>query len=301
MIMMFEGGMRKPSVPARARLPMASSLPYRRLRSSASAMRPTTCVVAADEPEIAAKIEQPTTLTCSSRPGSRPVQGARPWNSERESFVRNRISPMTMNSGSARSSCVVRMFQAYCGKSLSRGMLRNSPSSSVPVIASVSPIQMPPASAANSTPNIERTIVATPLLDRRGAHGVILERQAENGADRARHELEGEENHAEGDDRLRQPDRRVARIRGLAAAERGPGELHHRPGEKRGERRSGHRSADLEETPRSGRKMREHQRDPDMAAGRQRHRGAEGEGRTHEIRAVLPGGRDIGRKPRDHV
>ena len=33
-------------------------------------MRPTTCVVAADEPEIAAKIEQPMTLTCSRRPGS---------------------------------------------------------------------------------------------------------------------------------------------------------------------------------------------------------------------------------------
>src|SRR5215204_25803 len=96
-------------------------------------MRPTTCVVAADEPEIAAKIEQPTTLTWSSRPGSRPVQGASPWNSERESFVRNRISPMTMNSGSAKSSWVVRMFQAYCGSSLSSGMLRNSPSIRVPL------------------------------------------------------------------------------------------------------------------------------------------------------------------------
>ena len=156
-------------------------------------MRPTTCVVAADEPEIAAKIEQPTTLTCRSRPGSRPVQGARPWNSERESFVRNRISPMTMNSGSARSSWVVRMFQAYCGSSLSSGMLRNSPSISVPVMASVSPIQMPPASAANSTPNIEKTIVPTRLFDRRGAHGVVLERQAENGADRARRELQRQE------------------------------------------------------------------------------------------------------------
>ena len=50
-------------------------------------MRPTTCVVAADEPEIAAKIEQPTTFTCRSRPGSRPVHGASPWNSEREEYA----------------------------------------------------------------------------------------------------------------------------------------------------------------------------------------------------------------------
>src|SRR5215203_3302072 len=262
-------------------------------------MRPTTCVVAADEPEIAAKIEQPTTLTWSSRPGSRPVQGASPWNSERESFVRNRISPMTMNSGSAKSSWVVRMFQAYCGSSLSSGMLRNSPSIRVPVMASVSPIQMPPASAANSTPNIETTIAPTRLFDRRGAHGVILERQPENGAHRARRELQREEQHAEGDHRLRQPDRRVARIRGLAAAERGEGELHHRPGEESGERRGGDRGADLEQAPRSRREMREHERDPDMAAGPKRHRGPEGEGRGHEIGAVLPGDRD--RKPRDHV
>src|SRR5215204_5143535 len=207
-------------------------------------MRPTTCVVAADEPEIAAKIEQPTTLTWSSRPGSRPVQGASPWNSERESFVRNRISPMTMNSGSAKSSWVVRMFQAYCGSSLSSGMLRNSPSIRVPVMASVSPIQMPPASAVNSTPNIETTIVPTRLFDRR-----ILERQAENGANRARRELQRQENHAEGDHRLRQPDRRVARVRRLAAAVGSPGELHHRPGEKSGECRGGDRGADLELAP----------------------------------------------------
>ena len=81
-------------------------------------MRPTTCVVAADEPEIAAKIEQPTTFTCSSRPGSSPAHGASPWNSERDRRDWNRISPIRMNIGSASSSCVVRMFQAYCGQQL---------------------------------------------------------------------------------------------------------------------------------------------------------------------------------------
>jgi hypothetical protein len=65
---------------------------------------------------------------------------------------------MTMKSGRASSSCVVRMFQAYCGRSLSSGMLRKRPSSRVPVIANVRPIQMPPASAEKSTPNMVRTM-----------------------------------------------------------------------------------------------------------------------------------------------
>ena len=117
-------------------------------------MRPTTCVVAADEPEIAAKIEQPTTFTCSSRPGSSPAHGASPWNSERDRRDWNRISPIRMNIGSASSSCVVRMFQAYWASSLSSGMLRNSASMIAPVAPSVSPIQMPPASAENRIANI---------------------------------------------------------------------------------------------------------------------------------------------------
>ena len=117
-------------------------------------MRPTTCVVAADEPEIAAKIEQPTTFTCSSRPGSSPAHGASPWNSERDRRDWNRISPIRMNIGSASSSCVVRMFQAYCASSLSSGMLRKIASSTAPVAPSVSPIQMPPASAENRIANI---------------------------------------------------------------------------------------------------------------------------------------------------
>ncbi len=92
-------------------------------------MRPITCVVAADEPEIAAKMVQPITFTCSRRPGSSPAHGASPWNSDRDKLVRNNSSPIRMNSGSASSSCVVRMFQAYCGSSLSSGIERNIASS----------------------------------------------------------------------------------------------------------------------------------------------------------------------------
>ena len=123
-------------------------------------MRPTTWVVAADEPEMAAKIEQPMTLTCSSRPGSSAAHGERPRNSDCDSRVRNRISPIRMNSGSASSSWVVRMFQAYCASSLSSGMSRNSASSTVPVTASVQPIHRPPARKANSTTNMVTTMIS---------------------------------------------------------------------------------------------------------------------------------------------
>ena len=40
-------------------------------------------------------------LTCSSPPGMRRTQGARPLNSSSDSFVRNRISPIQTNIGSA--------------------------------------------------------------------------------------------------------------------------------------------------------------------------------------------------------
>src|SRR5262245_34410577 len=60
--------------------------------------------VAADEPETDPKMPQPSTLTCSRRPGMRPSHGARPRNISSDSLVLNRISPIQMNSGSAASS-----------------------------------------------------------------------------------------------------------------------------------------------------------------------------------------------------
>src|ERR1044071_8177900 len=173
-------------------------------------MRPTTCVVAADEPEIAAKIEQPTTLTCSSRPGSSPAHGASPWNSERDRRDWNRISPIRMNIGSASSSCVVRMFQAYCASSLARGIVRNSAGITAPVAPSVSPIQMPPASAENRIANMVPVTVPMGLrysyswlFHRRGLDAVIFQRQAEQRLDGAREELQRQQHHAERDHGLR--------------------------------------------------------------------------------------------------
>ena len=70
-------------------------------------MRPMVAAVAAEEPEIAAKIPQPATLQCISRPGSGAIHGARPRNMSSEMRVRNRISPIQMNSGSAVSAQLV--------------------------------------------------------------------------------------------------------------------------------------------------------------------------------------------------
>src|SRR5271169_6212130 len=59
--------------------------------------------VAAEEPETAAKIPQPITFTWMSRPGSHCSQGDRPRNISSDNRVRNKISPIQMNSGSAAS------------------------------------------------------------------------------------------------------------------------------------------------------------------------------------------------------
>ncbi|MNT03855.1 hypothetical protein D3C72_1384080 [compost metagenome] len=64
---------------------------------------PTVAQVAADEPDTAAKIAQPITFVCSSRPGRRLSQGASPLNRSSDRRVRNRISPIQRNSGRAVS------------------------------------------------------------------------------------------------------------------------------------------------------------------------------------------------------
>jgi hypothetical protein len=59
--------------------------------------------VAALDPDTAAKMVQPITLVCNKRPGRPCTQGARPLNMSWLSRVRNRISPIHTNSGSAVS------------------------------------------------------------------------------------------------------------------------------------------------------------------------------------------------------
>src|SRR3546814_18641479 len=64
---------------------------------------PIVAQVAADEPETAANMAQPTTLGCSSLPGMRSSHGASPLNRSCDKRERNRISPIHRNRGSAVS------------------------------------------------------------------------------------------------------------------------------------------------------------------------------------------------------
>mgnify|MGYP005610980775 CR=1 FL=1 len=65
---------------------------------------PMVAQVAADEPDTEPNTPQPMMVVCISRPGTRLSHGRRPSNISSLSLVRNRISPIQMNSGSAASS-----------------------------------------------------------------------------------------------------------------------------------------------------------------------------------------------------
>src|SRR5678815_2360444 len=69
--------------------------------SSGNATFAIVAQVAADEPDTVPKIPHARTFTCMSRPGSQLSHGASPSNISSDSLVRNRISPIHMNSGSA--------------------------------------------------------------------------------------------------------------------------------------------------------------------------------------------------------
>src|SRR2546422_57986 len=109
--------------------------------------------VAADEPDTAAKIPQPTTLTCISRPGSHCSHGDRPRNICSDSFVRNRISPIQMNSGNAANVHDALALQVVVASTLPIGTLVVSAIATRPTRPSVTAIQTPPASTAIMKPS----------------------------------------------------------------------------------------------------------------------------------------------------
>ena len=101
MIIIRLGGIKKPSVPAPAKDPNARSLSYPRFDSSSKVILPTVAVVAALEPETAAKREQATMFMWSNFPGIRENQGKRPFKSLVEIAVLYKISPINTNNGRA--------------------------------------------------------------------------------------------------------------------------------------------------------------------------------------------------------
>ena len=106
--------------------------------------------VAADEPEMAAKMVQPTTLVCKSRPGSLSIHGARPRNMLSESLLRNRISPIHKNSGSAVSVQAELAPQIVSIMLSPTGRLVNSSIPTSPTASRPRPIHMPAPSTAKS-------------------------------------------------------------------------------------------------------------------------------------------------------
>src|SRR5918994_3727238 len=113
--------------------------------SSGSATLAIVAQVADDDPDTAAKMPQPKMLTCISRPGSQPSQGARPSNISSDSRVRNRISPIQTNSGSAASVHEAFEPQNDWNRLTSGGLLVNSASPSHATTPIAIAIHTPPS------------------------------------------------------------------------------------------------------------------------------------------------------------
>src|SRR3954468_19630632 len=178
--MMIEGGISRPSVPAPASEPMVISSGYPRRPSSGSVILPMVAQVAAEEPETAAKMVQPITLVCSSRPGRRDTQGASPRNMLSLSLVRNRISPIQMNRGRAVSVQLEAEPHTVTAMASPAGREENScmPIQATP--ASVRPIQtlLPRSmkSARISRAVMPKSLIVQGLLGR-GGHAAALQLQ----------------------------------------------------------------------------------------------------------------------------
>jgi hypothetical protein len=130
-------------------------------------MRPTTCVVAADEPDTAANIEQPSIVVCSRRPGRKATHGAIPENSDCDRRVRNSSSPIRMNSGSETISEDVRMLNDHSAICRMVGRLVNTSSNTMPMPISAGPIQIPAISVTVISTSSQVRMAVTTLRPRR--------------------------------------------------------------------------------------------------------------------------------------
>ena len=119
--------------------------------------------VAADEPDTAAKMVLPITLVWSSRPGRAFTHGARPLNMLSDSLVRNRISPIHTNRGSAVSVQLLAEPQMVSAMASPAGRDENSSMPSQATPAKVSPIHTPLPSSANR-PNSSSPVMAMSLM-----------------------------------------------------------------------------------------------------------------------------------------
>ena len=116
--------------------------------------------VAADEPDTEPKMPQPRMVVCIRRPGTRLSHGLNPSNISSLSLLRNRISPIQMNSGRAASSQEAFDSQNEENRLLPVAVVVKKAWPTQPQIASVMAIQTPPASStimiSSSKPPISR-------------------------------------------------------------------------------------------------------------------------------------------------
>src|SRR5437660_12917549 len=109
--------------------------------------------VAAEEPDTEPKIPQPRMVVCISRPGTLLSHGDRPRNISSDSLVRNRISPIQMNNGSAASVQDALALHVVVASTLPSGKLVVSTIATKPTSPSATAIQTPLASNTIITPS----------------------------------------------------------------------------------------------------------------------------------------------------
>src|SRR3954451_5315355 len=152
--MVIDGGIRMPSVPAPASEPRLTPSSYPRFFSSGNAILATVAQVAADEPDTEPNTPQARTLTCISRPGTQFSHGAKPRNISSDSRVRNKISPIQMNSGKAASDHEALLPHTVVASTLPAGM--PPPANCMPahpVAIRETAIQTPPPSSSARNPS----------------------------------------------------------------------------------------------------------------------------------------------------
>ena len=103
----------------------------------------------------------PTTLACSRRPGSQLSHGASPLNMSEEMRLRNRISPIHKNSGSAVSVQLDVEPQTVSAMLSPTGREVNSSMPTTATAMSDSPIHSPEPSTANRATMSTRAIMAS--------------------------------------------------------------------------------------------------------------------------------------------
>src|SRR3954451_2987947 len=169
--MVIDGGIRMPSVPAPASEPRLTPSSYPRFFSSGNAILATVAQVAADDPETEPNTPQARTLTCISRPGTQFSHGAKPRNISSDSRVRNRISPIQMNSGKAASDHDALLPHTVVASTLPAGM--PPPTNCMPahpVAISATAIHTPAPSSSPRNPSrmaaMESSSMSDPALDR---------------------------------------------------------------------------------------------------------------------------------------